>query len=191
MTPAERACRPAPSSRRQHPLRVWASGAEVAPLVFGVAAPVPLGNSVRQLAGRLRWDHAYRVWLAALSRLVSRRQLPQVFPVLPATIVRWHRDLVARKWDYASRREPGRPSTGTSVKALIIRMARENRAWGHRRIEGELARMGYAIAASTGDSSGPSSGREPTHAVMEKIRTSSLVLCSYAVQFGQLVFGDG
>jgi len=49
-----------------------------------------------------------------------------------ATILRWHRGLVARTWDYASRRRPGRPSTGTSVKALAVRMARENPAWGHR-----------------------------------------------------------
>ncbi|HEY6790569.1 MAG TPA: hypothetical protein VI365_25005, partial [Trebonia sp.] len=87
----------------------------------------------RQLGARLRWDHTDRVWLAALSRLVSRRQWPQVFPVTPATILRWHRDLVARKWDYTSRRRPGRPSTGTSVKTLVVRMARENPAWGHRR----------------------------------------------------------
>ena len=80
----------------------------------------------RQLRGRVRWDHADRLWLAALSRLVSRRRWPEAFPVTPATILRWHRNLVARKWDYASRRRPGRPSTGTSVKALVIRMAREN-----------------------------------------------------------------
>jgi putative transposase len=103
----------------------------------------------RQLTGRLRWDHVDRVWLAALSRLVSRRRWPEVFPVTPDTILRWRRDLIARKWDYASRRRPGRPSTGTSVKTLIIRMARENPAWGHRRIQGELARLGHAIAAST------------------------------------------
>jgi putative transposase len=103
----------------------------------------------RQLTGRLRWDHADRLWLAALSRLVSRRRWPEVFPVAPATILRWHRNLVARKWDYASRRRQGQPSTGTSVKALVIRMARENPAWGHRRVQGELARLGYAIAAST------------------------------------------
>jgi hypothetical protein len=103
----------------------------------------------RQLTGRLRWDHVDRVWLAALSRLVSRRRWPEVFPVTPATILRWHRDLIARKWGYASRRRPGRPSTGTSVKTLIIPMAGENPAWGHRRIQGELARLGDAIAAST------------------------------------------
>ena len=103
----------------------------------------------RQLSGRLRWNHADRLWLAALSRLVSRRRWPEVFPITPATILRWHRDLVARKWDYTSRRRPGRPSTGTSVKTLVVRMARENPAWGHRRIQGELARLGHAIAAST------------------------------------------
>jgi putative transposase len=63
--------------------------------------------------------------------------------------LRWHRDLVARKWDYTGRRRPGRPSTGTSVKTLVVRLARENPAWGHRRIQGELARLGHAIAAST------------------------------------------
>ena len=70
----------------------------------------------RHLSSRLGWDHADRLWLAALSRLVSRRRWPQVFPVAPATILRWHRGLVARKWDYTSRRRPGRPSTGTTVK---------------------------------------------------------------------------
>ena len=103
----------------------------------------------RQLSGRLRWDHADRLWLTALSRLVNRRRWPEIFRVTPATILRWHRDLVARKWDYTDRRRPGRPSTGISVKTLIIRMARENPAWGHRRVQGELARLGYAIAAST------------------------------------------
>jgi putative transposase len=84
----------------------------------------------RQLSGRPQWDHADRLWLAALSRLVSRHRWPQVFPVAPATILRWHRDLVARKWTYTDRRRPGRPSTGTSVKTLIIRMARENPGLG-------------------------------------------------------------
>src|SRR6266566_3900669 len=49
----------------------------------------------------------------------------RIFPVTPATILRWHRALVARKWTYTDRRRPGRPSTGISVKTLIIRMAGE------------------------------------------------------------------
>lgn len=61
----------------------------------------------RQLRGRVRWDHADRIWLTALSRLVSRRRWPEVFAVTPATILRWHRDLIARKCDYADRRVAG------------------------------------------------------------------------------------
>jgi transposase InsO family protein len=80
---------------------------------------------------------------------VNRRWWSDVVPVTPATILRWHRDLVARKWTFTDRRRPGRPSTDASIKTLIVRMARENPTWGHRRIQGELARLGYAIAAST------------------------------------------
>jgi len=58
----------------------------------------------RHLGGRVRWEHADRLWLAALSRLVPRRRWGEVFPVTPATLLAWHRRLVARKWDYASRR---------------------------------------------------------------------------------------
>ena len=103
----------------------------------------------RQVRGRPQRDHVDRLWLAALSRLVHCRRWAEIFPVAPGTILRWHRSLVARKWTYTDRRRPGRPSTGVSVKTLILRMARENPGWGHRRIQGELARLGYAIAAST------------------------------------------
>jgi putative transposase len=70
----------------------------------------------RQLTGCLRWNHADRLRLTALSRLVNRRRWPQIFPVTPATILRWHRHLVARKWTYTDRHRPGRPSTGTPVR---------------------------------------------------------------------------
>jgi putative transposase len=52
----------------------------------------------RQVGGRLRWNHADRLWLAALSRLVNRRRWAEIFPITPATILHWHRHLVARKW---------------------------------------------------------------------------------------------
>ncbi len=103
----------------------------------------------RQATGRPRWDHGDRLWFAALSHLVPRGRWAEVFPVVPATILRWHGDLVARKWTFTDRRRPGRPRTGASIRTLILRMARENPAWGHRRIQGELARLGYTIAAST------------------------------------------
>jgi hypothetical protein len=80
----------------------------------------------RRLGGRPRWDNADRLWLTALSRLVYRRRWAEIFPIAPATILRWHRHLAARKWTYTNRRRPERPSTGTSIKTLILRTAREN-----------------------------------------------------------------
>jgi putative transposase len=70
-------------------------------------------------------------------------------PGCAATLVTWHRKLVARKWDYTSLRRPGRPSTATAVRKLVIRLATENPTWGHRRVQGELVRLGHRIAAST------------------------------------------
>ena len=67
----------------------------------------------------------------------------------PATLLAWHRRLVARKWNYTSRRRPGRPSTAAAIRKLVIRMATDNPAWGHRRVQGELVRLGHRIGAST------------------------------------------
>jgi transposase len=103
----------------------------------------------RQIKGRTQWDPASRIWLTALSRLIHRHRWADIFPITPATILRWHRGLVSRKWTFPDRHRPGRPGMGPSIKTLILRMARENSTWGHRRIQGELARLGYTIAAST------------------------------------------
>ncbi|WP_406416531.1 integrase core domain-containing protein [Streptomyces sp. NBC_00842] len=102
----------------------------------------------RQIA-RVCYEPADRIWLAALSRLIPRERWRQVFAVTPTTLLAWHRQLLARKWAFTQRRRPGRPSTAPAVKQLILRLARENSTWGHRRIQGELARLGYAIAPST------------------------------------------
>ena len=67
----------------------------------------------------------------------------------PATLLAWHRRLVARKRGYTSRRRPGRTSTAAAVRKLVIRIATDNPSWGHRRVQGELARLGHPIAAST------------------------------------------
>jgi transposase len=104
---------------------------------------------LRRQVGRVRYEPGDRLWLAALSRLVPRRRWGEVFAVTPATLLAWHRRLVARKWDYASRRRPGRPSTAAAIRKLVIRIATENPTWGHRRVQGELVRLGHPIAAST------------------------------------------
>jgi putative transposase len=104
---------------------------------------------LRRQISRVRYQPADRLWLAGLSRLVPRHRWGAVFAVTPATLLAWHRRLVARKWDYTSRRRPGRPSTPASIRKLVIRIATDNPGWGHRRVQGELVKLGHKIAAST------------------------------------------
>ncbi|MGW1682530.1 hypothetical protein [Saccharopolyspora sp. NPDC002376] len=104
----------------------------------------------RQLKGPVRYEPADRFWFAALSALIPRRRWREVFPVTPGTLLAWHRRFIAAKWDYTERRDrTGRPPTRAALKKLILQLARENARWGHRRIQGELARLGHPIAAST------------------------------------------
>ena len=104
---------------------------------------------LRHQISRVRYQPADRLWLAALSRLVPRHRWGEVFAVTPATLLAWHRRLVARKWDFTHRRRPGWPPTAAAIRKLVIRMATDNPAWGHRRVQGELVRLGHSIAAST------------------------------------------
>lgn len=103
----------------------------------------------RQLPGPVRYAPTDRFWFAVLSTLIHRSRWREVFPVSPATLLGWHRKFIAGKWTYTARRRTGRPSTHAAIKALILRLARENPRWGHRRIQGELARLGHRIGAST------------------------------------------
>jgi putative transposase len=80
---------------------------------------------LRRQVSRLRYQPADRLWLAALSRLISRRWWGEVFTVTPATLLAWHCRLVARKWDYGSRQRPGRPPMMTAIRKLVIRIATE------------------------------------------------------------------
>jgi putative transposase len=103
---------------------------------------------LRRQAGRVRYQPGDRMWLAALSRLIPRRRWSEVLMVTPATLLAWHRRLAARKWDYTSRRRPGRPSTAAAIRKLVIRIATDNPTRGHRRVQGELVKLGYPIASS-------------------------------------------
>jgi putative transposase len=97
----------------------------------------------------VRYEPADRAWLAALARLVPRKRWAEVFPVTPATLLAWHRGLAARKYDTRKRRKPGRPTKCPGIARLVVRLARENPLWGHRRIHGELIKLGVTIAPST------------------------------------------
>jgi putative transposase len=104
---------------------------------------------LRRQISRVRYKPADQLWLAALSRLIPRCRWGEIFAVTPATLLAWHRRLVTRKWDYTSRRRPGRPSTAEAIRKLVIRIATENPTWGHQRVQGELVRLGHPVAAST------------------------------------------
>jgi transposase InsO family protein len=69
--------------------------------------------------------------------------------VTPATLLGWHRPLIARKYDGRQQRGPGRPRTRDEIQLLVVRMATENRDWGYRRIQGALANLGHEVARGT------------------------------------------
>ena len=88
-----------------------------------------------------------RALIAALTRLLPKPRRHGLL-VTPATILRWHRQLIARRWTTQPTR-PGRPPIPAGLRALIVRLATENPTWGYCRVHGELAGLGYQIGAST------------------------------------------
>ncbi len=94
-----------------------------------------------------RFDNTDRTIISTLARAIDRTRW-SAFIIQPATILAWHRRLIAKHWTYPHR-HVGRPATAAEIRTMIIRLATENPTWGYRRIHGELARLGITIAAST------------------------------------------
>jgi transposase len=106
----------------------------------------------RQLAGeKVRFHPSDRAFLAALLHRLPRDALRRVrLLVRPGTVLRWHRDLLAHRHAVAScPKRAGRPRTVRSIRALVLRLARENSSWGYRRVHGELLVLGVKVAPST------------------------------------------
>ena len=101
---------------------------------------------LRRTNPKPRLDWADRALFAALiQRLPAPLRRHRL--VTPATVLRWHRRLVAKKWTYPNR--SGRPPVNATIAALIEQLARENENWGYQRIQGELLKLGYRVGAST------------------------------------------
>ena len=95
---------------------------------------------------RLTWPD--RAWLALLAGTLPIDCLAAMrLLVTPGTILRWHRDILRRRW--ARRSRSGRPPVRRKVRPVVLRLGRENESWGYRRIHGELAGLGITVAAST------------------------------------------
>jgi putative transposase len=128
--------------------------------------------------------HGDRVFLSAAARLLRRRRWSSFF-VTPQTLLAWHRRLVARHWTYQGRK-PGRPPPDPEIRALVLRLARENPRWGYRRVVGELGGLGFAISTSSvrrilaGAGLGPAGARGgPTWNEFIRHQARSMVACDF------------
>ena len=130
---------------------------------------------LRRQVGRPGIRTADRVFLSAASRLLPRASWAS-FIVKPATLLEWHRRLVARRWTY--RRRVGRHPISREVRDLIVRLARENPRWGYQRIVGELKGLGVSVSATTvrkvlrANNAGPA-GQRPGPSWREFLRTQA------------------
>ena len=103
---------------------------------------------LRRKAGQPKLRPSDRALLAAVARVLPRDRWTS-FLVTPQTLLRWHRELIRRKWTYGRGKGPGRPPIDPAIEELILRLARENPRWGCVRIQGELRGLGIRIGAST------------------------------------------
>jgi transposase len=103
---------------------------------------------LRRQVARPRYTHTDRMVLAALARLLPRDHW-QVFLVTPSTLLRWHRELVRRRWTYPATGQRRRRALDAEVVEVVLRLAWENPRWGYVRIVGECRKLGVHLSATS------------------------------------------
>lgn len=100
---------------------------------------------------RILLNDDQRRCLAVKGKILGREMLAQLATIVtPDTILRWHRELVARHWDHSQRRKSaGRPPVSMKIVELVLRIARESPTWGYERIQGALCNLGHEISTTT------------------------------------------
>src|SRR5947199_2745442 len=95
---------------------------------------------------RIRFTDAERMLLARKAKAVGRKALLELDTIVsPETLLRWHRRLIAEKWNFAHRRRPGRPGTVQKISTMIVRKETANAGWGHTRSEGSWTNLGHRV----------------------------------------------
>ena len=135
-------------------LLVYISGSVEEELLLRIEYLVAENRILRdQIKGRVHLSDVQRRTLAEIGKKLSKQALEDVVSIVkPDTILAWHRTLVAQKFDGSRHRKSlGRPRIDPEIEDLVLRLARENRAWGYDRIQGSLTHLGYRISDQTID----------------------------------------
>ena len=131
---------------------------------------------------RLRFTDVERALLARKAKALGRQALFQLDTLVsPDTLLRWHRRLIAQKWDYSHRRGCGRPETAREISDLICRIAQENPTWGYTRIQGSLANIGHIVGRGTIANVLLRNGIEPAPERGKRTRWSTFLKAHWAV----------
>jgi putative transposase len=144
----------------------------------------------KRLKGRrLCFTDAERALLARKAQAVGRKALRELDTIVtPDTLLRWHRQLITRQFDFSHRRQPGRPGTLRVITELIVRMALENPRWGYTRIQGALGNLGHEMGRGTianvlkreGIEPAPERGKRTRWSVFLKAHWRTIVVADFS-----------